>query len=147
LDLKDDVVYRGALTDTARKNINRLMILHDDLVAKDVDFEAADLNLHRLLKMQSSLVEFAILESTVGQAVRAFELLAKFVDLRRLGGGEVREATRTILEPHSTRLSRKSVHLNSAPPEQIDGPREPNPVKTMNDQNFEDMVPWPLYED
>ena len=146
LDLKDDVVYRGALTETARKNINRLMMLHDDLVAKEVDFEAADQNLNRLLQMQSSLVEIAILESTVGRAVRAFELLEKFVDLRWLGEGEVHEATRTFLEPCSTRLSRKSVHLNSAPPEQVDGLHEPNPVKTMNDQNFEDMVPWPLYE-
>jgi hypothetical protein len=59
--------------------------------------------------MRRSLMEIALLETSLGRAVRVLEPLVNIGNLRRLTEEEVRAAARTVLENRTTRLGQNVI--------------------------------------
>lgn len=68
-----------------------------------------------LAGMRQTLTEIAMLETTIGRAMRVLEPLAQLKNLTRLNEAEVRAAARAILEQRNSKLSRHD-ELQPAPP-------------------------------
>ncbi len=68
-----------------------------------------------LAGMRQTLTEFAMLETTIGRAMRVLEPLAQLKNLTRLSEAEVRAAARAILEQRNSKLSHQD-ELQPAPP-------------------------------
>ena len=65
--------------------------------------------------LRHTLMELAMMESTLGRVANVVEPLTQIGNLRRLGEEEVREAARVILDRRSTRFSQtESVTANGA---------------------------------
>jgi transcriptional regulator of met regulon len=90
------------------------------------------------------LVEIALLESSVGQALRILEPLTQLADLRRLGESEVPDAARLILERRTARLS-----SHDADPQPGPGDAAPRPERLadyFDDEMLDRLVPPPVLE-
>lgn len=68
-----------------------------------------------LAGLRQTLTEVAMLETTIGRAMRVLEPLAQLKNLTRLNEAEVRAAARAILEQRNSKLSRHE-DLQPAPP-------------------------------
>lgn len=68
-----------------------------------------------LAGMRQTLTEFAMLETTIGRAMRVLEPLAQLKNLTRLNEAEVRAAARAILEQRNSKVSHHD-ELQPAPP-------------------------------
>lgn len=68
-----------------------------------------------LTGLRQTLTEFAMLETTVGRAMRVLEPLAQLKNLTRLSESEVRAAARAILDQRQSKVSRQE-DLPPAPP-------------------------------
>ncbi len=68
-----------------------------------------------LAGMRQTLTEVAMLETTIGRAMRVLEPLAQLKNLTRLNEAEVRAAARAILEQRNSKLSRHD-ERQPAPP-------------------------------
>lgn len=68
-----------------------------------------------LAGLRQTLTEVAMLETTIGRAMRVLEPLAQLKNLTRLNEAEVRAAARAILEQRNSKLSRHEA-LQPAPP-------------------------------
>ncbi|MEO1982133.1 MAG: hypothetical protein ABGZ24_16565 [Fuerstiella sp.] len=84
-----------------------------------------------LTGLRRTLVELAMMESTVGRVAQVMAPLTELSSLRRLGESEVREAARVIMSRRNTRLS----HTGTSPA--IDNTQE-------SDETESDLVPLPL---
>jgi hypothetical protein len=58
--------------------------------------------------MRQSLMEFVMLETTIGRVAQTLQPLVQLGNVRRLGDKELREAARVILEQRSTRVTHKT---------------------------------------
>lgn len=132
-------------TSAAGSSLDGLIDLESRLVARaDVadavqtlevldDFQAEiDAHIRSIEGIRRTMVEIAMLESSVGRAARVLEPLVELSNLRRLGEREVREAARVILDQRSsTRLSQKTSITDSHQGAVIDTNR------------LDDLVPYP----
>ncbi|MEO2030112.1 MAG: hypothetical protein ABGZ23_29970 [Fuerstiella sp.] len=96
------------------------------------DFQAeVATHVRSLTGLRRTLVELAMMESTVGRVAQVMAPLTELSSLRRLGESEVREAARVIMSRRNTRLS----HTGTSPA--IDNTQE-------SDETESDLVPLPL---
>ena len=84
-----------------------------------------------LTGLRRTLVELAMMESTVGRVAQVMAPLTELSSLRRLGESEIREAARVIMNRRNTRLS----HTDTSP--DIDNSQEAASIEG-------DLVPLPL---
>lgn len=118
----------SAKLEEAGTNLDGLMTLESKLAAKGEevakavqtleildDFQSeVDSHIRSIEGIRRTMVEIAMLESSVGRASRVLQPLVELSSLRRLGETEVREAARMILDQRSTRLSQNSAIVKSA---------------------------------
>jgi hypothetical protein len=91
-----------------------------------------------LAGMRQVLVDFVMLETSIGRVARLLEPLSQIANVRRLSDQEMREAARAILDQRTTRLSNK---LNTDLPVQNDVPAA-DPFTT--DASAPEAVPQPI---
>ena len=84
-----------------------------------------------LTALRRTLVELAMMESTVGRVAQVMAPLTELSNLRRLGESEIREAARVIMNRRNTRLSHTGTSSD------IDDSQE-------SDLTESDLVPLPL---
>ena len=82
-----------------------------------------------LAGMRQTLTEFAMLETTIGRAMRVLEPLAQLKNLTRLSEAEVRTAARAILEQRNSKLSHHD-ELQPATP----AAKRPNEDRLFSDE-------------
>ncbi len=109
----------AANTEVAGSNLDGLIDLESKLAAKGAEVAQAvqsleilddfrtemDSHIRSIEGLRRTMVEIAMLESSVGRAARVLQPLVELSNLRRLGEREVREAARVILDQRTTRLS------------------------------------------
>lgn len=135
----------------AETNLNLLLGMKDNLSGRSHDVAAAIETLEILTDFHGELVEqvdslqgirrdlmeIALLESTVGRAVRIIQPLVQLGNIRRLDENDVREAARTILDRRSAAGARIS-HRDQRP-------RAATKNSDLSeDETTESLVPWPL---
>lgn len=112
----------AANTEAAGVNLDGLINLESKLAAKGAevaqsiqsleildDFRVEmDSHIRSIEGIRRTMVEIAMLESSVGRAARVLQPLVELSNLRRLGEREVREAARVILDQRTTRLSQNT---------------------------------------
>ncbi|MEO2018726.1 MAG: hypothetical protein ABGZ53_30625 [Fuerstiella sp.] len=141
----NDTLNGGLNLKVAAANLDEMIRLQDSLgeqtmkVASAVqtleildDFQAeVATHVRSLTGLRRTLVELAMMESTVGRVAQVMAPLTELSSLRRLGESEIREAARVIMSRRSTRLS----HSGAAP--NTEAPQESAGIKG-------DLVPLPL---
>jgi len=105
--------------DSAQKNLESLLVLQDSLsnqsnrVVEAIqnleimdDFRTeVDAHVKSLVSLRRTLMDIAMMESTLGRVAQVIEPLIQISNLRRLGDEEIREAARVILDRRMTRFS------------------------------------------
>ncbi len=143
-------------TDAAGKNLDNLFALQSQLTSRTTDVAAAiqtleilddfedevGSHIRSIEGLRRTMVEIAMLESSVGRVARVLKPLVEISNLRRLGEREVREAARVILDQRTTRISQNSAIVKSSPaPEATaDTPQEnlvPRPPATVVEASAE----------
>lgn len=132
LSMKDNLSGRTSEVAAAIETLEILTDFHGELVAQ-VD---------SLQGIRRDLMEIALLESTVGRAVRIIQPLVQLGNIRRLNEDDVREAARTILERRTasatTRISRGTRRSGRPAVGNVDL------YEGSNESMNEGLVPWPL---
>lgn len=125
----------AADTTAAGTNLDSLFALESKLAVKGAnvaqavqtleildDFQVeVDRHVRSLEGIRRTMVEVAMLESSVGRAARVLEPLVELSNLRRLGEREVREAARVILDQRATRVSQNSAIARRTADVAVDG--------------------------
>jgi archaellum component FlaC len=104
---------------TARQNLQALLTIQKQLATATEQVTAAvqnfeilnefqeevSLHIRSLESLRRTLLEIAMMETTLGRVARTIEPLTQIGNLRRLGDEEVREAARVILDRRMNRYS------------------------------------------
>jgi DNA repair exonuclease SbcCD ATPase subunit len=104
---------------TARQNLQALLTIQQQLATATEQVTAAvqnfeilnefqeevSLHIRSLEALRRTLLEIAMMETTIGRVARTIEPLTQIGNLRRLGDEEVREAARVILDRRMNRFS------------------------------------------
>ena len=136
----------AADTTSAGTNLDGLFGLESRLAGKATDVASAvqtleilddfqvevDRHVRSIEGIRRTMVDIAMLESSVGRAARVLQPLVELSNLRRLGDREVREAARVILDQRTTRLSQNSAIVQRSADQAVDAA-----------ENNEDLVPLP----
>lgn len=134
-------------TNAAGESLDNLLALQSRLTTRATDVAGAvqsleilddfedevDSHIRSIEGLRRTMVEIAMLESSVGRVARVLKPLVEISNLRRLGEREVREAARVILDQRHTRLSQNSSIVKSAPTPEVETVEAPN----------ENLVPLP----
>lgn len=129
LTLRDDLAANVEDTQIAHRNWASVRKLEGDMKQAGGDIANAietlelltDLSVElrgqsqSLAGLRQTLTEVAMLETTIGRAMRVLEPLAQLKNLTRLSEAEVRAAARAILDQRNSKLSRHD-DLQPAPP-------------------------------
>lgn len=129
LTLRDDLAANVEDTQIAQRNWELVRKLEADMKLAGGDIANAIETLELLTDLgtelrgqtqllagiRQTLTEFAMLETTLGRAMRVLEPLAQLKNLTRLNEAEVRAAARAILDQRNSKLSRHE-EQNSVPP-------------------------------
>lgn len=129
LTLRDDLAANVEDTQIAQRHWTSVRKLEADMKVAGGDIASAietlelltDLSVElrgqsqSLAGLRQTLTEVAMLETTIGRAMRVLEPLAQLKNLTRLSESEVRAAARAILEQRNSKLSRHE-DLQPAPP-------------------------------
>lgn len=129
LSLRDELAANAGDTQLAQKNWASVRKLETDLKSAGSDIANAietlevltDLGAELRQQTQSlaglrqTMMEIAMMETTVGRVLRVLEPLAQLKNLTRLSDTEVRAAARAILEQRNGKLSRRE-EPQPAPP-------------------------------
>ena len=138
----------------ARQNLQSLLSIQQQLAAATEQVTAAVQNLEILSEFQDeaqlhirslealrrTLLEIAMMETTIGRVARTIEPLTQIGNLRRLGDEEVREAARVILDRRNARYSQADA--SSAASVVSDGVPA-DAAATSGDADAEAAVPMP----
>jgi hypothetical protein len=89
--------------------------------------------------LRRTLMEIAMMESTLGRVAHVVEPLTQIGNLRRLGDEEVREAARVILDRRMTRFSQSESTQETAASRQVTEAGTPQPESSVE----EGLVPLP----
>lgn len=114
--------------DLAQKNLDQIAALQtkidqqstrvadaiDSLELMDDFHTEVDTHIHSLRNLRRTLVELAMMESTVSRVASVISPLAELGNLRRLSEREVRDAARVIMSERSSRNTRKVAMDDSA---------------------------------
>lgn len=117
--MKETLAGPALQLDAAQENLDRIAELHGMLDSQSVQVANAISNLElmddfhnevsnhvlTLTRLRRTLMDLAMLETTVGKVASVIAPLTEISNLRRLNEDEVREAARHILDQRSTRLS------------------------------------------
>jgi hypothetical protein len=114
----------GEQTDQVASAVQTLEIL-DDFQTE------VSTHVRSLTGLRRTLVELAMMESTVGRVAQVMAPLTEISSLRRMGESEIREAARVIMDRRNTRLSQTEVSIS------VDDLQDSDPVE-------DDLVPLPL---
>ncbi len=114
----------GEQTDQVASAVQTLEIL-DDFQTE------VSTHVRSLTGLRRTLVELAMMESTVGRVAQVMAPLTEISSLRRMGESEIREAARVIMDRRNTRLSQTEVAIS------VDDLQDSDPVE-------DDLVPLPL---
>lgn len=148
LEIKEKLVEQTPQVADAVQNLEILSDFRDELGTQ----------IQSLVRLRESLMEIAIMETTIGRVAKALEPLAQIANVRRLGDEELRAAARAILDHRSTRLTSKPPTPRELPQtaekDRVDLPAE-EPLLTDEipglgaDEPLEipDPVPLPLTEE
>lgn len=104
----------------ASGNLDQMMVLQEKLAQQTTrvadaiqnlelmdDFQGeVSTHIRSLTNLRRTLMELAMMETTVGRVAQVIAPLAEIGNLRRLSESEVRDAARVILDQRNTRLSR-----------------------------------------
>jgi hypothetical protein len=129
LSLRDELAANAEDTQLAHKNWAAVRKLETDLKAAGTDIANAietlelltDLGTELRTQTQSlaglrqTMMEIAMMETTIGRVLRVLEPLAQLKNLTRLSDSEVRAAARAILDQRNAKLSRRE-EPQPAPP-------------------------------
>ena len=97
----------GQQTDRVASAIHNLELL-DDFQSE------VSTHVQSLAGLRRTLVELAMMETTVGRVAQVMAPLTELSNLRRLSQSEVREAARVILNGRTTRLSHSANPIQDA---------------------------------
>jgi hypothetical protein len=130
---------------TAQQNLTLLLSIQDALAAGTEQVASAVQNLEILDEFQHeaarhinslevlrrTLMEIALMESSIARVAGVIQPLTEIVNLRRLGDDEVREAARVVLDRRNSRVSRVDSDADAVqkPASETDG-NVPTPVET-----------------
>lgn len=129
LSLRDELAANAEDTQLAQKNWTSVRKLEADLKTAGGDVAEAietlelltDLGTElrqqtqSLASVRQSMMEIAMMETTIGRVLRILEPLAQVKNLTRLSDSEVRSAARAILDQRNAKMTRREEPL-SAPP-------------------------------
>ena len=132
--------------ESAWQNLEKMVKLQTDLGEQTTRVAAAIQNLelmddfqmevathiNTLDSVRRTLMEVAMMETTIGRVAQVVAPLAEIGNLRRLSQSEVRDAARIILHQRSTRLSQA--------PDKIEAS---SPAEKRAESDDEDLVPLP----
>ena len=135
--------------DEATQSIERIAALHDRLEDQSVNIADAVNNLElmddfqteisshvrSLTGLRRSLMELAMMETTIGRVAAVVEPLTEITSLRRLSDSEMREAARVILSQRNTRVTQNDSPEASGkaiPPETSDDDLVPLPPEARD---------------
>ncbi len=116
LSLRDELASSAEDTQVARRNWDSVRKLESEMKAAGGDIAAAIETLELLTdlgqelrdqtqslgNLRTSLVEIAMMETTIGRAMRVLEPLAQLKNLTRLSDTEIRAAARAILDQRTS---------------------------------------------
>src|SRR5262245_23177290 len=112
LEIKDKLMDQTPAVADAVQNLEIL-----------TDFqEAFGEQIRSLSRLREELVQFVLMEGTLGRVAKLLEPLAQIANVRRLSERELREAARSILENRSTRISSKPEAPRELPGEAVNIP-------------------------
>ncbi|MCA9062448.1 MAG: hypothetical protein KDA96_05300 [Planctomycetaceae bacterium] len=137
------------LTD-ARQNLDALLVLEESLSTQSEAVAAAIVNLEimddfrkevaqhisSLDTLRRTLVDIAMMESTIGRVAQMMQPLTEIGNLRRLSETEIREAARVILDRRMTRFSQNSDSTRT----DVSSSQE---VSAVPAESEDDLVPVP----
>ncbi|MCP4785458.1 MAG: hypothetical protein GY903_08765 [Fuerstiella sp.] len=140
----NETLSGGLNLTVAAANLDQMIQLQDSLGEQTIkvasaiqtleildDFQAeVSTHVRSLTGLRRTLVELAMMESTVGRVAQVMAPLTELSSLRRLGESEIREAARVIMNRRNTRLTH-----NGASPESED--------VQESEEIQEDLVPLP----
>lgn len=131
---------------TARENLNLLLSIQDALASGTEQVTSAVQNLEILDEFQQevtrhisslevlrrTLMEIALMESSIVRVAGVIQPLTEIVNLRRLGDDEVREAARVVLDRRNSRVGRLDSETDAVQkPEVTTDGTVPVPVETV----------------
>ena len=109
-DLPDAATSLDRLVEMKEKLMDQTPAVADAVQNLEIltDFqEAFGEQIRSLSRLREELVQFVLMEGTLGRVAKLLEPLAQIANVRRLSERELREAARSILENRSTRISSK----------------------------------------
>ncbi|HAD58619.1 MAG TPA: hypothetical protein DCG12_05215 [Planctomycetaceae bacterium] len=126
--MKETLTGDNMKLDLAQKNLDQIAALQtkidqqstrvadaiDSLELMDDFHTEVDTHIHSLRNLRRTLVELAMMESTVSRVASVISPLAELGNLRRLSEREVRDAARVIMSERSSRNTRKVAMDDSA---------------------------------
>ncbi|MFN8709311.1 MAG: hypothetical protein ACK50J_21725, partial [Planctomyces sp.] len=142
--------------DTAMQNLNSLETMQTRLSGQSEGVAAAIQNLEIMDDFQTevsahirtldglreTLMEIAMMESTVGRVANVIQPLTEIGNLRRLSEVEVREAARVILDRRMTRFSQSEPSSNAGTSSDS-ASVQTSAAETQNEGVNEELVPLP----
>jgi hypothetical protein len=131
LDLQEALKAQGRSVIDAFASLERLLQMKEKLAEQTPAIADAVQNLEILSefqeefgerirsvgRMREGLLQFLLLEGTLGRVATLLEPLSQIANVRRLSDRELREAARSILENRATRISSKPEAPQDLPPE------------------------------
>ncbi|MGV2334571.1 MAG UNVERIFIED_CONTAM: hypothetical protein LVR18_10815 [Planctomycetaceae bacterium] len=113
---------------TAQRNLQALLTIQQQLASATEQVTAAvqnfeilnefqaevSMHIRSLESLRRTLLEIAMMETTLGRVARTIEPLTQIGNLRRLGDEEVREAARVILDRRTNRYSQADAASGSS---------------------------------
>lgn len=97
LAIKEKLIEQAPQVVDAVQNLEILSDFQDELGTQ----------IRSLARLREGLMEFVLLETTIGRVARTLEPLTQIANVRRLGDQELRAAAKAILDQRTTRLSSK----------------------------------------
>ena len=142
---------------SARENLDSLMKLQTTLSHQSSEISAAIQNLEimddfrvevashvkSLETLRRTLMDIAMMESTMGRVANVVEPLTQIGNLRRLNEDEVREAARVILDRRMTRFSQTESQTENGATEAIEASQSEVPLPIEPATSQEELVPLP----